>query len=241
MNRLADRASPLVAPIYNALPLPSLPAQAAGISMPGWGAYAQGFSVPTDQQTVGLRLDHYFSDKLIGFLRYNDAPSNFTNHFFGLPLTAAQFDARTRMLTLGLTLAPTPTLVNDFRANSSWQDVVSGYSFVSLGGARDPSNALFPPGHSAEDSLVFVNDSNFPGIPQINVGKAIQNHSRQFQVVDQVSYVHRGHQWKFWGRLSAVPTARSSSANNYYVSLFGFVHRTPIEHEPDRNAHERNL
>src|SRR5262249_2245366 len=112
-------ASPLAAPIYSAVPLPNLPASAAGITTPGWGAYGQSLSNPTDQQTFGLRLDHYFSDKLIGFLRYNRAPSNTTFRSSYTPSIARRFAVDTGMLTFGLTLSARATLVNDFRANFS--------------------------------------------------------------------------------------------------------------------------
>jgi Carboxypeptidase regulatory-like domain len=204
-------ASPLAAPIYNTLPLPNLPGSAAGISTPGWGAYAQSLSSPTDQQTYGLRLDHYFSDKLIGCLRYNQAPSNVTNSLLA-PLTATRFVANTRTLTFGLTLSATSSLVNDIRANFSSQDAGSEYRFVPLGGAQAPPDAvLFPPGYSAQNSASYVVDYNeIPVIPLIAVGKDIQTHSRQLQVVDQLSYVHGAHQWKFGAdyrlfRLLAVP------------------------------------
>ena len=209
-------ASPFAAPIYNALPLPNLPGSAADISTPGWGAYAQSLSSPTDQQTYGLRLDHYFSDTLIGFLRYNQAPSNVTNVLLP-PLSATRSAANTRTLTFGLTLSATPTLVNDIRGNFSSQDAGSEHHFVSLDGGREPSDAvLFPPGYSAQNSVSYVVGYNeSPVIPQIAVGKDVQTHSRQFQVVDQLSYVHGAHQWKFGAdyrffRLLAVPSRAQS-------------------------------
>jgi len=42
--------SPLSAPLYNALPLPDLPASAVNAG-PGWAGFVQGFSLPTDQRT----------------------------------------------------------------------------------------------------------------------------------------------------------------------------------------------
>ena len=228
------KASPLVAAIYNAVPLPNLPSPAPFFG-PGWGLYAQSSSVPTDQQTYGLRLDHYFRDKLIGFLRYNQAPSNITNYFSGLPLSAVKFAAPTESLTLGLTLAPTSALVNDTRANFSWQEVTSGYRFVPLGGARDPSAALFPPGYSAQNSFASVIDG-FPGIPEILVGKQVQDHSRQFELVDQLSYVQGGHQWKFGAdyrlfRMLVVPP-RTFTSFNFSDLSSGIASVTSVAYAP---------
>jgi len=193
-------ASPLAASLYKALPLPNLPG-VAGYSAPtpGWGGYAQGFSAPTDQQTCGLRLDHSFSDKLFGFLRYNRSPSNVTNYYSYQPLTAVESAADTRMLTFGLTFSAKSTLVNDVRVSFSRQDVTSGYRFLSLGGAQKPSDAVWlPPGSSAQNSIVNVVDLGFPAIPPILVGNpTLENVSRQFQVVNKLSYVRGSHQWKF--------------------------------------------
>ena len=209
-------ASPLVAPLYSALPLPNLPAAAGGFPKPGWGAYAQGFSQPTDQQTYGLRLDRYFSDNLIGFLRYNYAPSNVTTYLSGGPLIADCFTAPTRITTFGLTSSPKPTLVNEFRANLSWQEVTLGYRFVSIGGGRDPFNVLFPPGYTAQNSFATVQDADFPGIPAIAIGRRFQDRSRQLEAVDQLSWLKGTHQWKFGAdyrlfRLVAVPPQTSTS------------------------------
>lgn len=192
-------ASPLVASLYDALPLPTLPnVPAYVVPTPGFGGYVQGVSAPTDQQTWGLRLDHYFSDKLIGFLRYNRSPSNVTVYPSGLPVTKYQFVANTGMLTFGLTLAASATLVNDIRLGFSSQNVSSGTAFVAYNGAREPLNAeLFPPGSSPQNSAVSVNDLEFPAIPSIEEGPFLQNHSNQFQVVDKLSWVHGAHQWKF--------------------------------------------
>ena len=213
--------SPLVAPLYNALPLPNLPAAAfpgSKIPMQGWGTYAQGYSTQTNQQTYGLRLDHYFSDKLTGFLRYNQSPSNYTDYATGLAdtLSAPRFAANTGMLTFGMTHAATPTLVNDVRANFSSQHLTSGFHFVAPGAARDLSNALFPPGYSADNSFAVVVDEEYPAIPIIWMGTAGQSRSHQFQIVDQLSWVHGSHQWKFGAdyrlfRLLAVPPRMQTS------------------------------
>jgi hypothetical protein len=192
--------SPLSAPLYNALPLPNLPASAVNAG-PGWAGFAQGFSLPTDQRTWGLRLDHYFTDKLIGFFRYNLAPSHQTLEEYGMPLTQFQFAANTVMLTAGVTESISPALVNDLRANFSSQYVDGMQGFLSANGAKPfPVSLLFPQGESPQTSEIWLNeeyDSMPPYIPGIQLGFMGASRSRQIQAVDQLSYTRGTHQFRF--------------------------------------------
>src|SRR5580658_637244 len=194
-TRLAE--SPLSAMLYDALPLPNLPASAVH-APPGWAGFARNYPVPTDQQTWGLRIDHYFSDNLIGFFRFSQAPSQTTENSRVEPLTAWQNIATTRMLTAGVTESIGPALVNDLRANLSWQNVKADSGFLSLNGASPfPSNLLFPSGYSPQNSSISINDYGSPSIPTINLGLAGAGRSRQIQVVDQLSFTSGTHQFKF--------------------------------------------
>jgi hypothetical protein len=206
--------SPLSAPIYDALPLPNLPASSVNAA-PGWAGFAQGFSLPTNQQAWSLRIDRYFSDKWIGFLRYNQAPSNETQEISGYPLTPFKATALTGTLTAGVTESSSPALVNDFRANLSWQKIRSDADFLSLqGAAAFPAN-LFPPGYSSQNSNVSVFDFSNPSIPSMNVGLYGIIHSLQIQAVDQLSYTRGAHQFKLGVdyklfRISSQPPRTSS-------------------------------
>lgn len=193
--------SPLSSPLYNALPLPNAPD--LYFTPPGWGGFIENFSLPTHQQTWGLRFDRYFSDKLIGFLRFNQSPSRQTQDNAAAPLTPFHYSAGSGMLTAGMTEAVSPALVNELRANFSWQNLSVNSHFVSLNGAAPfPAGLLFPPGYSAQNSEIAIldvlaSDGYNPGIPGVQVGFDGASHSRQIQIVDQLSYARGTHQFKF--------------------------------------------
>jgi hypothetical protein len=195
-TRLSE--SPLSALLYNALPLPDLPAAAVNAA-PGWAGFAEGFSAPTAQQTWGLRLDRYFGYKLIGFFRYSVAPSNqHTRPGAGLPLTEFDYAANTVMLTAGLTQSISPALVNELRANFSQQTVTANADYLAASGAGPfPANLLFPQGYSPQNSTISIGDYSSPSIPTIQMGFDGSSRSRQFQIVDQLSYTRGTHQFKF--------------------------------------------
>jgi hypothetical protein len=188
--------SPLSAPLYDALPLPNLPPSSVNAA-PGWAGFVQAFSLPTNQRTFGLRFDHYFSDKWIGFVRYNLAPSDVTQAVPLYPLTPFHTSALTGTLTAGVTESSSPALVNDLRANLSWQNIKSDAQFLPLNGAGSFPASLFPPGYSSQDSNVMLFDTSNPSIPNMDVGLFGAVHSRQIQAVDQLSYTRGTHQFKF--------------------------------------------
>jgi Carboxypeptidase regulatory-like domain len=196
--------SPLSAPIYDALPLPNLPASSVNATAPGWAGFDFGFSQPVDQQTWGLRVDHYFSDKLIGFARFSLAPSDETSDLGsslatgGSPLNPLHVSAGTGMLTAGITEAVNSAIVNEARVNFSWQ-TVSAYSLAPpLNGAKPfPDSLLLPPGDSPQNSEASIDDFSDPGVPVIQVGLASISRSRQIQGVDQLSYTKGLHHFKF--------------------------------------------
>ncbi len=188
--------SPLSAPLYDALPLPNLPASSVNAAT-GWAGFAQASSLPTNQQTFGLRIDHYLSDKWIGFVRYNRAPSDETQELSLYPLTPFHASALTDTLTAGVTESSSPALVNELRANVSWQKIRADAQFVSLNGAGAFPANLFPPGYSSQDSNVMLIDISAPPIPNIDVGLFGAVRSLQIQAVDQLSYTRGTHQFKF--------------------------------------------
>jgi hypothetical protein len=193
------RLSEPAAPLYDALPLPNLPASSVGVTAPGWAGFGFGVSLPTHQQTWSWRIDHYFSSKLIGFARYNRAPSHQTQGgLIGYQLAPAQFSAGTGTLTAGLTGTASPAVVNDLRANLSWHDVSGTSQFLSLNGAKPfPESILFPPGYSSRDSYITFRDASYPAIPLLELGMFGASRSRQFQLVNQLSYTRGTHQFKF--------------------------------------------
>jgi hypothetical protein len=189
--------SPLAAPLYDALPAPNAALPVGYTEAPGWGGFALNFSLPNSQQTWATRLDHYFSDNLIGFARYSYSPSRVMQDYPVIPLTPYHYSAGTNMLTAGITEAASAALVNDFRASLSQQNVNVTSTFSSLSGAKPFPADLFPSGFSQENSDVDIADLEFPGLPGIAVGPFSAAQSRQLQFVDQLSYTRGRHQFKF--------------------------------------------
>ena len=216
--RLSEPSS--AALLYDALPLPNLP-YSVGTTASGWAGFGFGLSLPTSQQTWSLRLDHYFSGKLIGFARYNQAPSHQQRQGPTNSLTPIRFSAGTGTLTAGVTQTVGPALVNDLRANFSWQDVSSTSQFLTLNGAKlFPESLLFPPGYSSRDSYLTFFDASDPAIPIVQVGMFAAGRSRQVQVVDQLSYTRGTHQFKFGFdyRLFTIFSKTPRTASSYYSS-----------------------
>jgi hypothetical protein len=123
---------------------------------------------------LGLAGGPYFSDKLIGFVRYNGVPSHekvdsgFSPLTATFPLTPLQLSAGSGMLTGGITESVNPALVNDARVNLSWQAVSIWSQFLSLNGAKPfPANLLFLPGYSPQNSQVSLVDFSDPSIPPL--------------------------------------------------------------------------
>jgi hypothetical protein len=182
------------APLEDMYPLPNRP----GLITPGWGTYVSDYSLPHRQQNYSLRLDHYMTDKLTAFLRFNDAPSRVTSEpDLALPVTTLQDIARTKTLTLGVTLAFSPSLINDLRVNGSWESNVLRYDFNSAGGAVQPSEGLLlPPGYTLANSGVSIMGGVLPGLLDVNLGLSSKLASSQFQLVDQLSDARGAHQFK---------------------------------------------
>src|SRR5580698_2135204 len=188
-----QNAPPLVAALLNAYPLPNRSSSQIGDpAVTGFSGYAGSASLKQDQQTYGLRLDHAFNDKLMSFVRYNRAPSN--RLIEGAPSNFKKYSLGTETLTIGLTQALTPKLVNEIRLNGSRQFVTVQSFINNTGGAQRPPDSLFfPPGYSSNDSFVsfYVSPS-----PTLDLGFAQSEGSRQLQIVDNLSWSSGAHQFK---------------------------------------------
>ena len=212
---------PAVAALLNAYPLPNRSSASIGdTDVTGFSGYAGASSLNQNQQTYGLRLDHTFNDKLMFFVRYNRAPSN--RLIEGAPSNLKKYSLGTDTLTIGLTQALTPKLLNEIRLNGSRQ-FVTVQSFISnTGGAQRPPDLLFfPPGYSSNDSFVsfYVSPS-----PSLDLGFAQSEGSRQLQIVDNLSWSSGAHQFKAgadYRWFSPVTTLYRLSSIVAFSSLYG--------------------
>jgi hypothetical protein len=189
-----QNAPPLVAELLNAYPLPNRSFGPIGDpAVTGFSEFVGSSSLQQHQQTYGLRLDHAFNDKLMSFVRYNRAPSNRLSPLEDSP-NVGNYVLGTETLTIGLTQALTPNLVNEIRLNGSRQFATSQFGINRAGGAQTPPDSLFfPPGYSSKDSAVGFEVSP---APFLELGLDERDGSRQLQIVDNLSYSMGGHQFK---------------------------------------------
>lgn len=190
-------APALAAAFLDAYPLPNRPPASAQDAASGLAQFAGSFSLFNSQRTYGLGIDHAIADRLLLFVRFNHAPSFQQGGILGMansPANIEHYLIGTDMLTLGLTHTITPHVVNELRLNVSQQDSNVSASVRPVDGAEvPPQSALFPPGFSPADSsvLYYIDDS------AVYDGKVGQDRSRQFQFVDNLSYIRASHQFKF--------------------------------------------
>jgi Carboxypeptidase regulatory-like domain len=189
-----QNAPPLLAALLSAYPLPNRSSSQIGYTdFTGFSGYAGSGSLRQDQQTWGLRLDHVFNDKFMSFVRYNRAPSSRIAPEAG-PSNTVSFSLETETLTIGLTQALSPKLINEIRLNGSGQFDAMQSRINSTGGAqRPPDSPFFPPGYSSNDSQIgfFISPS-----PALSIGFGGRDGSRQLQIVDNLSWSSGAHQFK---------------------------------------------
>jgi hypothetical protein len=216
-------APPLVAALLNAYPLPDRSSGPMGDpAVTGFSEYAGAVSLKQDQQIYGLRLDHVFNNKLTSFVRYNRAPSNRLAPLEAASANTLKVSLGTETLTMGLTQALSPRLVNEIRLNGSRQSGMTQFVITSTGGAQRPPDSLFfPPGYSSNDSSVSFGVSP---APVLGLGVEERDVSRQLQIVDNLSYSLGGHQFKAGGDyrwFSPVTTLGRFNSSVSFPSLYG--------------------
>src|SRR4029077_8179383 len=101
-----------VAQLLKAFPLPNGPENALTMI----AEYSASYSNPISLDSASIRLDQAVTNKLTLFGRFSDAQSGGETRADSLTHVISN-EVNTRSLTLGATLASTPTLTNEFRAN----------------------------------------------------------------------------------------------------------------------------
>ena len=209
-----------VAPLLDLYPLPNRKAD-PDIALDGFGVFVGAFSLRNDQRTYGLRVDHYFNDRLICFARYNLAPSSQHSRSDDA-VNSQRYAISTFSLTAGLTQAIRPHMVNEVRLNGSMQGLNVSSSVDGYGGAKPaPTSYLFPAGYSPDNSLSTI------GITlagNINIGNISKDRSRQLQIVDNFSYTRGIHQFKFgvdYRWFSPVEAQPSLTLASFFADIYG--------------------
>lgn len=206
-------------PYLNAYPIPN-----GAVFSNGFAEFTAAYSDPLNLDAASLRVDHAFNENLGLFVRYNHSPSETTQRGTGTRSLniLSRADFKTQTLTAGLTHSMTPQLINEIRANYTRTEAANDFSMDGLGGAvpLDPS-LIFPSFASPDDAFLSV---SIAGARSLNTGKNVVNMQRQINLVDNLSYVTRGHQLKFgvdYRRLLPVNGPRGYSQGITFSGMTG--------------------
>ncbi|PYT38885.1 MAG: hypothetical protein DMG47_22485 [Acidobacteria bacterium] len=211
---LRQQAVAGIQPLLNAFPLPNGKDLGNGLA-----ELNAGYSNPSNLDATSVRVDHSLNSKLVAFARYNKAPSEITTRGSVLSrFQSSRLDTQT--ITLGATASLTPRMSNEFRANYSSNGAYLTFGLDNFGGAVPPPQSALIPTQYDSNSAAGSFNLQFSGltasVPQLNILRNGSTSQRQVNIVDNVSYSVRSHQFKFgidYRRLT--PTF---SVNSYVVS-----------------------
>lgn len=162
----------------------------------GFAQFNAGYSNPSSLDATSFRVDQVVNSKLIFFGRYNYSPSSLDLRGPSSVLSTTQsLSSTVHTGTVGLTESITPGISNEVRANYSNQRVGTRFAMDNFGGAVPLSDSMmFPPGISSANGLF---EFYLTGSGEYSQGKEATVEQRQFNLVDNLSVIHAGHQLKF--------------------------------------------
>jgi hypothetical protein len=182
------QASP-VAPLLQSFPQPN-----DSSIMPG--VYTSDFTgVWSNSATLNvgsIRIDHTFNGHFSIFGRYNDAPSETTDRGNGLSYLESG-PVNTRTMTVGMNMLFNSRLSNSLRGNYSTQYAAFTDTLTAFGGAVPLGAEFFLGVSPSSTSLVEyqTDDTDF-----LSSGRLSATRGKQFNVLDDLSYLAGTHQWK---------------------------------------------
>jgi Carboxypeptidase regulatory-like domain/TonB dependent receptor len=216
---LRQQAPAALQPILNAFPLPNKGED--GLN-DGLGIYQVGESFPSSIDSIGVRVDHNFSDKFKIFGRYASTPS-VSSYYSGATAVQTNSVINNRLVTLGVTNLVTSTQTNELRFNITQVNSLSNNVSTNLGGATPfdvttlpgPNGGALPPiGSQVQLSLSFGGQASFATGEQ-------KNAQRQYNVTDSYSWALGRHNLKFgidWRRLTTYATPFLAYEFAYFTS-----------------------
>ncbi len=180
-------------PLLNMFPKPN------GVQRPnGLANFSASFSNPTTLNATSIRIDGVVNNKLILFGRYNHSPSDTIARGASATLnTLSHFDVKTQTLTFGATYLPSATVNNDLRVNFSRHKASTYFTVDEFGGAViPPESILLPANRSTVESGGTVSISGAL-LGSFVFGKRPESVQRQFNIVNNLSFLRGNHQFKF--------------------------------------------
>jgi hypothetical protein len=193
---LRQQAPAGVQPILNAFPLPN------GRDLGnGFAEFSASYSNPSNLNATSIRIDHSINSKLTLFGRYNQAPSRSASRLTGNLSDILSNYINTKTLTVGLTAILTPRTTNELRVNYSDNAAFTNLAQTNFVGATPVARSVLIPSQydsiSAQGAAVFFLPGRTAGLPLVNFSDRGVTSQRQFNVIDNFSYVMGAHQFKF--------------------------------------------
>jgi hypothetical protein len=211
-------ATPAAAQVLNAFPQPN----GADLGLHG-AAFNAVDPTPTHSYDVSFRVDHRFNDKFSIFGRFNYSPSS--SNFLGCCDLAEKdiYAANVQTFTVGATQVLNSGLVNEIAGNYTRSVGSLDFTLTTLGGAAPPPiSVLWPGGTIPAFGLSYFNIYNVGGSYSIAfvAGRAAANIPHQYQAVDNLSYLHGKHQFKFGVdyRLDRTDVSPSLQSSVFFVN-----------------------
>jgi hypothetical protein len=195
------------AEVLAAFPKPNGPLQD-----PDGAAFNTAYGSPTSSYNTSIRVDHKFSNKYSIFGRFNYSPS-LSSSLDSYDLAERDMvGTDTQTYTVGLTQVFNARWVNDIHGNYTRVDGLANATITTLGGAVvPPSSLLWPAGVTPGFGYSIFSIYNVGG--QFNIGSTSgrenSNVPHQYELLDNLAYLHGKHQFKFGGDYRLIRTDES--------------------------------
>jgi hypothetical protein len=194
-------ASPAIAQYMNAFPIPNGPELLNPDGTPsGIAPFNASYSDRSSLDAYSIRVDHSINSKLSVFGRFNDSPSTLYDRSGQCCSVNSVFFNRvgTITLTAGSTWTVTPELSNEIRFNFTRNLGTASQSLDNFGGAVVPPDSVLFPAPLNPSAGAVVAFGVFQGLRLIyDTGKDIVTSTRQYNIVDNVSFQKGPHALKF--------------------------------------------
>jgi hypothetical protein len=185
-----------VQPILNAFPLPNGRDLGNGLA-----EFSASYSDPSRLNATSIRVDHSINSKETLFGRYNQAPSRSASQRAGNLSDVLTNIINTKTLTVGLTSLFTARATNELRVNYSDNFAYSNLAQTTFGGATPVTRGVLIPSQydsaTAQGAAVFFLPGRTAALPSVNFSDRGVTSQRQFNLIDNFSYVMGAHQFKF--------------------------------------------
>lgn len=215
-------ATPDATQILNAFPKPN----GADLGLDG-AAFNADYGAPTYSYAISFRADHRFNDRYSILGRFDYSPSSSSSLSLQNLAETDITESNVQTYTLGATQVISSRWVNEIRGNYTRTVGAATSTMTMFGGAIPPSNfVLWPGGKIPAYGFSSFGIDNLGGSPfsGFKAGRENANIPHQYNVVDNLSYLHGKHQIKFGVDYRLIRTDISPIVLGIFV---GFPNPTP--------------